>query len=96
MYTINSDLDVVVLLCHDCSHVERIDLFDKSVGSRRTQAARAMQNHSRESHGAGSVLQPIQKGEGSHGATSGEADYVRTAVNAIDTRGWRRLEARRH
>jgi hypothetical protein len=61
MYKINKDLDIVVLLCHDCSHVERIDLFDKSVGSRRTQAARAMQNHSRNEHGAGSVLTPIPK-----------------------------------
>jgi hypothetical protein len=64
MDKISKESDGVVLLCHECSHVERIDLFDKSVGSRRTQAARAMQNHSRETHGAGSVLQPIPKSEG--------------------------------
>jgi hypothetical protein len=64
MDKISKESDGVVLLCHDCSHVERIGRFDKSVGSRRTQAARAMQNHSRETHGAGSVLQPIPKGEG--------------------------------
>jgi hypothetical protein len=59
MYTITKDPDGVVLVCHDCPHVERIDEFDKSVGSRRTQAARAMQIHSRDEHGAGSVLKPI-------------------------------------
>jgi hypothetical protein len=51
--------DGIVLLCHDCSHTERIDLFDASLGNCRTQAARAMQNHSRLKHGAGSVLRPI-------------------------------------
>ena len=61
MDKISKESDGVALLCHDCSHVERIDLFDKSVGSRRTQAARAMQNHSRDKHGAGSVLKPIPK-----------------------------------
>jgi hypothetical protein len=59
MYKIIKDPDGVVLLCHDCSHVERIDSFNESLGSPRTRAARAMQNHSREKHGAGSVLQPI-------------------------------------
>jgi hypothetical protein len=59
MYTISKDTDGIVLLCHDCSHVERIDAFNESLGSRRTQAARAMQNHSREKHGVGSVLKPI-------------------------------------
>jgi hypothetical protein len=61
MDKIRKESDGIALLCHDCSHVERIDLFDKSVGSRRTQAARAMQNHSRETHGAGSVLLPVTK-----------------------------------
>jgi hypothetical protein len=42
MYTISKDPDGIVLVCHDCSHVERIDGFDKSVGSQRTQTARAM------------------------------------------------------
>jgi len=59
MYRITKDPDGIVLVCHDCAHVERIDGFDKSVGSRRTQAARAMQIHSRAEHGAGSVLKPI-------------------------------------
>jgi hypothetical protein len=59
MYTISKDPDGIVLVCHDCSHIERIDGFDKSVGSQRTQAARAMQVHSREHHGLGSVLKPL-------------------------------------
>ena len=59
MYTIAKDPDGIVLVCRDCPHVERIDGFDKSVGSRRTRAARAMQIHSRDEHGAGSVLKPI-------------------------------------
>jgi hypothetical protein len=62
MYKISKDHDdVVILLCHDCSHVERIDAFNEISGNRRTQAARAMQDHSRDKHGAGSVLRPIPK-----------------------------------
>jgi len=59
MYTISKETDSIVLICHDCSHTERIDSFNESFGSRSTQAARAMQNHSREKHGVGSVLKPI-------------------------------------
>jgi hypothetical protein len=61
MYTISKDHDDVVLLCHDCAHIERIDAFNGNLGNCRTQAARAMQNHSRDKHGAGSVLKPIPK-----------------------------------
>jgi hypothetical protein len=84
MDKISKESDCVVLLCHDCSHVERIDLFDKNVRSRRTQAARAMQNHSRETHGAGSVLQPISKGEGvtSNGDKLDGTDSATTVVTA--------------
>jgi hypothetical protein len=64
MYTISRDPDGIVLVCHDCSHVERIDGFDKSVGSQRTQAARAMQVHSREQHGLGSVPKPMPNNYG--------------------------------
>ena len=53
MYTISKETDSIVLICHDCSHTERIDSFNESFGSRSTQAARAMQNHSREKHGIG-------------------------------------------
>jgi hypothetical protein len=59
MYTISKDHDDVVLLCHDCAHVERVDAFNENSGNRRTQAARAMQDHSRDKHGAGSVLKHI-------------------------------------
>jgi hypothetical protein len=63
MYAISKCPDVIVLVCHECPHVERIDSFDESFGNCRTQAARAMQNHSRDKHGAGSVLQPIPKAD---------------------------------
>jgi hypothetical protein len=59
MYKIRRDPDGVVLQCHECSHIERVDSFVEGIGNRRTQAARAMQKHSREKHGAGSVLRPI-------------------------------------
>ena len=59
MYKISKDPGGVFLICHNCAHVERVDAFDESFGSRRTQAARAMQNHSRDKHGAGSVLKPV-------------------------------------
>ena len=68
MYTISKETDSIVLICHDCSHTERIDSFNESFGSRSTQAARAMQNHSREKHGVGSVLMPILKNLRSRGA----------------------------
>jgi hypothetical protein len=64
MYKISKDNDGVVLLCRACSHAERIDSFNENLGSRRTQAARAMQNHSRDKHGIGSVLKPIAKNYG--------------------------------
>jgi len=63
MYKISKDAKGIVLVCHHCSHVERIDLFDESVGNRRTQAARAMQTHSRDKHGAGSGLPATPKGD---------------------------------
>jgi hypothetical protein len=73
MYTISKETDSIVLICHDCSHTERIDSFNESFGSRSTQAARAMQNHAREKHGVGSVLKPIPKNLRGRGAvvTSG-------------------------
>jgi hypothetical protein len=63
MYKISKDRDGIFLLCHDCSHVERINAFNESLGSSRTQAARAMQGHSRSKHG-GSVLKPIPQNYG--------------------------------
>ena len=73
MYTISKETDSIVLICHDCSHMERVDSFNEGLGSRRTQAARAMQTHSREKHGVGSVLKPIPRNLRGRGAvvTSG-------------------------
>jgi hypothetical protein len=79
MYKISKGTDGIILLCHDCSHVERINSFNESLGSPRTQAARAMQNHSREKHGVGSVLKPIPKNLRGRGAavTSGTVPIPR-------------------
>ena len=61
MYTISKDAGGIVFVCHDCPHVERINWFDESGGNCRTQAARAMKIHSRDQHGAESVLRPVPK-----------------------------------
>jgi hypothetical protein len=68
MYTTSKETDSIVLICRDCSHTERVNSFDERLGSSRTQAARAMQDHSREKHGVGSVLKSIPKSLLSHGA----------------------------
>jgi hypothetical protein len=54
----------IFLVCHDCPHVEPINAFDKSLGSRRTQAARAVQIHSRDQHGSRSVLNSAPRNYG--------------------------------
>jgi hypothetical protein len=54
----------VLLKCKRCAHTERVNEFDDRQGSCRTQAARAMQSHSREKHGVGSVLKPISANYG--------------------------------
>lgn len=64
MYTITKDTYGVVLICQGCAHIERIAGFNESLGSRRTQAARAMQIHARAAHGAVSVLRPLPKNYG--------------------------------
>jgi hypothetical protein len=61
MYTISKDVTGVVLICHDCPHTERVNGFSETLGSRRTQAARAMKNHSQDKHGTGLVLSAIPK-----------------------------------
>jgi hypothetical protein len=63
MYTISKDPEGIVLLCHNCSHVVRVDFFNETLGNRRTQAARAMWNHSRLEHNAGSVPHPVPKND---------------------------------
>jgi len=56
MYTINKVPDDIILTCQDCTHIERVSQFNLSLGSQRTQAAQAMQAHSRHEHNAGPLL----------------------------------------
>jgi hypothetical protein len=53
MYTISKDLDDIILTYKKCTHIESVSQFSPSLGSQRTQAARAMQTHSRYMHPAG-------------------------------------------
>jgi hypothetical protein len=53
MYTIGKVLEGIILICRDCGHIEHVSQFDLSLGSQRTQAARAMQAHARDKHEAG-------------------------------------------
>jgi hypothetical protein len=57
MYTISKVLEDIILTCEDCTHVERVSQFNLSLGSQRTQAAQAMQAHSRHEHIAGQLLE---------------------------------------
>ena len=62
MYNIErSKTGGVVLKCKVCSHSERVNEFDDRHGSRRTQAAQAMLNHSRTHHGKEPVGRPMAK-----------------------------------
>ncbi len=49
MYTIHRDHQGVFFACEDCDHVERVRNFDARLGSQRTQAAQAMNDHT-ETH----------------------------------------------
>jgi hypothetical protein len=60
MYNISrSNTGGVVLKCKMCSHSERVNEFDDRNGSRRTQAAQAMLNHTRTEHGREPVGRPM-------------------------------------
>lgn len=61
MYTISKVPEGIILTCHDCTHIENVSRFNPHLGSQRTQAARAMQEHSRDKHGAGSLLTVLPK-----------------------------------
>ena len=62
MYNIQrSKTGGVVLKCKVCFHVERVNEFDDRLGSRRTQAAQAMLNHTRNDHGRELVGRPMPK-----------------------------------
>ena len=52
MYTISKVLEGIILTCQNCTHVELVSQFNLSLGSQRTQAAQAMQAHSRDKHNA--------------------------------------------
>jgi hypothetical protein len=52
MYTISQVPEGVILTCKNCTHIESVSQFNLSLGSRRTQAARAMQAHSHDKHPA--------------------------------------------
>jgi len=58
MYTILRDDDGVFLKCQGCPHIERVNQYDEHLGSRRTQAARAMHKHVRDGHVVESVPHP--------------------------------------
>ena len=60
MYTISKGLEGIILTCQDCTHVEHVNQFSMSLGSQRTQAAQAMQAHSRDKHNA-AVLKVLPK-----------------------------------
>jgi hypothetical protein len=57
MYTIRKILEDIILTCQDCTHIERVSQFSLSLGGQRTQAAQAMQAHSRHEHNAGRLLE---------------------------------------
>ena len=57
MYRITKNANGVTLTCNECPHTERVNEFDDGLGSRRTQAARAMLKHVSNEHGK----QPIGK-----------------------------------
>jgi hypothetical protein len=58
VYTINKDASGVILVCLDCPHTEHVNQFDDRLGSRRTQAARAMLKHVRNEHGKEPIGNP--------------------------------------
>jgi len=53
----------VILACKTCAHVEYVNQFNISLGSQRTQAARAMLAHVREQHN-GAILTRLPKNYG--------------------------------
>jgi hypothetical protein len=63
MYTISKVPEGIILTCKNCTHIESDSHFNLSLGSQRTQAARAMQAHSRDKHNAGLLKLLPQKYE---------------------------------
>lgn len=63
MYTISRVLEGTILTCNKCTHIESVSQFSLSLGSQRTQAARAMQAHFRDKHKAGLLARLPKKYE---------------------------------
>jgi hypothetical protein len=62
MYNISrSKTGGVILKCKVCPHSEHVNEFDDRQGSRRTQAAQAMLNHTRTDHGKEPAGRPMAK-----------------------------------
>jgi hypothetical protein len=61
MYAIARVSEGIILICRDCGHIEYVSQFNLNIGSQRTQAAQAMQAHSRHKHNAGPLLKLLPK-----------------------------------
>ena len=61
MYRITKDESGVILVCLECSHIERVNEFDGGVGSRRTQAAQAMLKHTHYQHSRKPIARPMSR-----------------------------------
>jgi hypothetical protein len=61
MYTISKVPEGIILTCRDCTHIVSVSQFNLSLGSQRTQAAGAMQAHSRDKHNSGPLLKLLPK-----------------------------------
>jgi hypothetical protein len=59
MYVIKRDDEGVFFLCTACNHMERVRNFDGSLGSQRTQAAQAMNQHLRDHQEARIITRPM-------------------------------------
>ena len=61
MYAIGRVSEGIILICQDCGYIEHVSQFSSRLGSQRTQAAQAMQTHSRDKHHAGPLLTLLPK-----------------------------------
>jgi hypothetical protein len=60
MYAVGKVSEGTILICQNCGHIEHVSQFNLNLGSRRTQAERAMDAHSRDKHNA-AILRPLAK-----------------------------------
>ncbi len=59
MYVISRGANGIILVCLDCPHTEHVNEFDDRLGSRRTQAARAMLKHVLTEHCQKPIGRPL-------------------------------------